>query len=637
MLGPLAAALGFALVTLDLNRDLLSVPRDAAVLVLWFMAAGMALAISTAVPWLLVRRLLADPMRELIDRTLAPVPLLLPMLAVLALPDVGLLGGRMTDWVAQGPLHLTLRALLVAALVPMVFGLASALAKTYGISPRRLATGFLLVALGILVVPVLWHALRDAVGRDWHTTAAARPLPESGTGLSASLATFSEETLRGLPASSAGGSERSLLNEESLTANSPGVVLLCIDGADPRVIERMVADGDLPTFSRLIETGTFGPLDTYSPTLSPAIWTTLITGQAPHRHGIHGFTRYRVPGIETFIDRFPVSAGLNFRLPRLLEKIDRASSPRVAYTRLDRRTPTVWQILRYATQGLDPTGVYRWRVTWPAEQTDFESGFMMAANVTLGEVKASINELDPELVFSAPEVRDIVRSVPVRPVDSKELWDFFDPPEAAATADETTLRVLRRSLNYTSVRHIEKLMAGRQPRLLVAGFYSVDAFNHLFWQDLKSGSALAGALEQRYRFTDERLGELLELLGPATNLIVTSDHGFDFEHGHHGTSPPGILFAYGPAFEPGRRISGASVFDIAPLTLELLGVPPAKDMPGTDSYSAILSEQRRGSTLEPIESWQGLMPLLEDTVGGVRNDGTDPALLDELKTLGYIE
>ncbi|HER44464.1 MAG TPA: hypothetical protein ENO08_08400, partial [Candidatus Eisenbacteria bacterium] len=43
------------------------------------------------------------------------------------------------------------------------------------------------------------------------------------------------------------------------------VVILGIDGMDPRIVERLAADGRMPAFRRLMDEGSFSPLGTTIP------------------------------------------------------------------------------------------------------------------------------------------------------------------------------------------------------------------------------------------------------------------------------------------------------------------------------------------------------------------------------------
>ncbi|UCD84341.1 MAG: alkaline phosphatase family protein [Deltaproteobacteria bacterium] len=67
------------------------------------------------------------------------------------------------------------------------------------------------------------------------------------------------------------------------------VILLGIDGIDPKILEDMMAGGELPNFSRLREIGGFAPLQTSIPPESPVAWSTIATGANPGYFGIFDF------------------------------------------------------------------------------------------------------------------------------------------------------------------------------------------------------------------------------------------------------------------------------------------------------------------------------------------------------------
>ena len=67
------------------------------------------------------------------------------------------------------------------------------------------------------------------------------------------------------------------------------VVVLGIDGMDPVLLRRFMDEGAMPTFSRLAQSGYFGPLQTTIPPQSPVAWSSFITGTNPGGHGIYDF------------------------------------------------------------------------------------------------------------------------------------------------------------------------------------------------------------------------------------------------------------------------------------------------------------------------------------------------------------
>ena len=70
------------------------------------------------------------------------------------------------------------------------------------------------------------------------------------------------------------------------------VLILGIDGMDPRLTEKYVAEGVMPNTKRFIERGASGKgliLLGAHPTITPPMWTTLATGAYPSTHGITDF------------------------------------------------------------------------------------------------------------------------------------------------------------------------------------------------------------------------------------------------------------------------------------------------------------------------------------------------------------
>jgi len=67
------------------------------------------------------------------------------------------------------------------------------------------------------------------------------------------------------------------------------VVVLGLDGLDPKIVESLIGQGRLPNFKKLAQQGVFRRLRTTMPALSPVAWSSFITGLAPGGHGIADF------------------------------------------------------------------------------------------------------------------------------------------------------------------------------------------------------------------------------------------------------------------------------------------------------------------------------------------------------------
>lgn len=67
------------------------------------------------------------------------------------------------------------------------------------------------------------------------------------------------------------------------------VIVIGVDGMDPRLSEKMLKAGQLPNFARLAELGGYRRLGTSIPPQSPVAWANFINGAGPGSHGIFDF------------------------------------------------------------------------------------------------------------------------------------------------------------------------------------------------------------------------------------------------------------------------------------------------------------------------------------------------------------
>jgi len=67
------------------------------------------------------------------------------------------------------------------------------------------------------------------------------------------------------------------------------VIVVGFDGMDPELAARWMRQGKLPHLARLAKTGTFRPLATTHPPISPVAWSTFLTGVNPGKHNVYDF------------------------------------------------------------------------------------------------------------------------------------------------------------------------------------------------------------------------------------------------------------------------------------------------------------------------------------------------------------
>jgi predicted AlkP superfamily phosphohydrolase/phosphomutase len=78
-------------------------------------------------------------------------------------------------------------------------------------------------------------------------------------------------------------------SEPRPTASGPGVFVLGVDGMDPVILDRLMAEGQMPHFARLAEEGSYRRLGTSNPPQSPVAWSNFVTGMDPGGHGVFDF------------------------------------------------------------------------------------------------------------------------------------------------------------------------------------------------------------------------------------------------------------------------------------------------------------------------------------------------------------
>jgi hypothetical protein len=99
----------------------------------------------------------------------------------------------------------------------------------------------------------------------------------------------------------------------------------------------------------------------------------------------------------------------------------------------------------------------------------------------------------------------------------------------------------------------------------------------------------------------------------------------------HHYPEPGVLIMYGRPFRKGLNLTGASVYDVVPTVLYLLGLPVAEDMPGKVLEKAILGAFMDENPLRTVKSYE--TSELEELEPPPE---VDDELLQKLKALGYI-
>lgn len=436
--------------------------------------------------------------------------------------------------------------------------------------------------------------------------------------------------------------------ELPLSATERQVFFFGVDGADWRRIDLLIAAKRLPNLEALQASGFRAPLTTTSPTHSPVIWTSIMTGVDADQHGIHGFTAAVLPGLPCGLqgvsqaERLPPKFGLG-KLAKLGYSLGLIEERPISSCQ--RRVKSLWNIL--SGVGLR-VGIVNWFVSWPS---DAVNGFLVSDNYP---VRARFNLLGrgstysvaegvthpPELLGELAEMD--LHASEVLPSDPLRLPFFQDLDEQ----ELEVLRTKRERLDQFRVFYMADLFAARAALhlyeresldFLALYMSGVDNVSHRF------GLEHPAIVDRYYEFIDEVLGRLMAKMSQRTTLLVVSDHGWDYEEEDfgHSQSPDGVLLAGGHQVARGIRFGTAaafapdqpSIFDLAPTVLHLFGLPATSYMPGRilGLGHGLVTE-----SLPPIASYGRYRPPpipRRTRAGEAEMDET----MKKLRALGYVQ
>ena len=400
------------------------------------------------------------------------------------------------------------------------------------------------------------------------------------------------------------------------------LLLVGWDAADWKVIDPLLARGEMPHLAALIGGGVRGNLATIYPPLSPMLWTSIATGKRPPDHGILGFTE-------------PTDDGLSVR----------------PITNLGRKTKALWNILN---QNGKRSIVVGW---WPSHPAEPIRGAMVSEHFKLFPEQDPASPLQPGTVWPAAWAARLA-DLRVSPMEiTGEILRLFVPEfERIDQSKDKSLHDLADIIAETmSVHAAATDLIENEPWDFAAVYHNgIDHFSHRFMRyhagkaadGGKADPALyAGVVSNAYRYHDLMLGRMLALAGPDCAVMVVSDHGF-----HSDRLLPDYIpaEAAGPAVEHrhfgifalralgvlrGERIYGANILDIAPTVLHLLGLPAGADMHGKVLLNAFEDQH----PLPPVPSWDDLAGDDGRHPPEREYDGAASAeSLKQLVALGYI-
>jgi predicted AlkP superfamily phosphohydrolase/phosphomutase len=271
-----------------------------------------------------------------------------------------------------------------------------------------------------------------------------------------------------------------------------------LDGGSWAVIEPLLEEGRLPHIAGLIQRGARGVLHSVPPLVSPALWTTIYTGQPRERHGVLAFD---------------------------------ATSQEVCYSRL-------WDIAH--AHGM-VCGVCGSLVTWPP----YNVGGFMIPDIMARDARTIPPQFAhlQELALKYPRGREGANHNPIlyaRYAVALSRMGIRGQTMLNLAREVLISALLRRSYRDTYWRRalllqqlytdaFLRLYRTYHPGLATYHYHVVDTLSHRYWKAYESkeeDSSYHEVIPAAYRAADRALGSLLKVAGPDTTVVLLSDHGF---------------------------------------------------------------------------------------------------------------
>jgi hypothetical protein len=399
------------------------------------------------------------------------------------------------------------------------------------------------------------------------------------------------------------------------------LVVVGIDGLGPGDLADDPQGGRVPSLVRLVHRGAFGPLATLRPTDAPAIWTTMFTGRLPRDHGIKSFYTYRLVASSSDWALLPKGA-----LVGLIERAGLVS--RRPVTSASRHRRALWNVLD--AFGI-PAGLVR---IWGTHPPETIQGFVLSPyfHVLRNDPQRAAGTLYPPALLA--EVR--ARAVDAGDLDVALLRELADAPASGASplSDPAIATLAAQALapDLTYMRAASVLRAAYAPVFFAISFQGYDVAGHAFYRyahpeafgDVPVDDARRyGRVLDRYAsLLGQWVGELSPEPRSGEVLVVLSGHGLEpsplwrrllgafagtkVASATHANAPDGFFLAVGDGIRPGAVVRKASVLDVAPTLLYLMGLPVARDMEGRVLTEILEEDFARANPLTFIPSYESL-------------------------------
>jgi len=338
------------------------------------------------------------------------------------------------------------------------------------------------------------------------------------------------------------------------------LTVIGMEGLSFDLIIPLISEQKLPNFSWLMEEGSWGKLENFTPTELIILNRSFNTGKLPYKHG--QFSREKCLLL-------PLNMEIH-AIPRfiLFKQMERIRLIKCMPYEASKKAKDLWDILEN-------------------NQTSYlkkDSNYInQNVNQLSPATKSLLNRFSNDIDFESDEI--------LKTAQRTFLLDTEFLESAAAETEK-----IKPDIVYILLRGIN----------LVEKYFYKYSYPELFEEvSQEEINKYGSVLERYYQFYDEVIGKYLAAKKDNELLVVYSPHGIDYLplwkrmvqlvlgnpkiSAYHENAPKGVVFFYGKDISPGKNIEDMKIIDMTPTFLHYLGLPLGKDMDGIVNSSIFKS------------------------------------------------
>ena len=352
------------------------------------------------------------------------------------------------------------------------------------------------------------------------------------------------------------------------------ITIIGLGGLSFDFIIPLTSEGKLQNFSWLMEEGTWGRLESFTPNQPILLHNSFNTGKLPAKHGLVSTNEHQLLNFETTIQTVPRYV--------FFKQLTRLGILKIREIEPQTYMKDIWNIFKE-----NQTPYYK--QDWPYQMREWQIS---------PEAETIFNRYYSELRYETNPVFNAIKEAFCRDVDLEAMVT-----KEREKTEPQLLYFLLPGLN-TAERYFYK--------------YS---FPELYGEvDQDEINRYSTVIEKYYQYYDEIVGKYLAAKKDDELLVIFSFHGIEplplwrryLEwiigdrniSAYYDNAPEGVVFFLGKDIRKGYNIEGMKIIDIAPTLLHYLGFPLGRDMDGIVSNSIFVEEFRTENPLMFISTYE---------------------------------